>query len=35
METYERINNHLKINKISKKEFAKRLVALEPKLKNR
>ncbi|MDY0327676.1 MAG: helix-turn-helix transcriptional regulator [Arcobacteraceae bacterium] len=34
MVTFERINQYLKINKISKKEFAKRLIALEPKLKN-
>jgi hypothetical protein len=34
MGTFERINQYLKINKISKKEFAKRLIALEPKLKN-
>ncbi|MFW3372717.1 hypothetical protein ACN9J5_07880 [Aliarcobacter butzleri] len=34
METFERINELLKINKISKKEFSKRLLALEPKLKN-
>lgn len=34
METYERINHYLEINKISKKEFVKRLLALEPRLKN-
>lgn len=34
METFERIDQFLKINKLSKKEFSKRLLALEPKLKN-
>ena len=34
METFERINQLLKINKLSKKEFSKKLLALEPKLKN-
>ena len=34
METFERINQLLKINKLSKKEFSKKLLALEPELKN-
>lgn len=34
METFERINQLLKINKMSKKEFSKRVLELEPKLKN-
>jgi len=34
MEVYEKINFYLKSKKLSKKEFAKRLIALEPKLKN-
>ncbi|MDD2652406.1 MAG: hypothetical protein PHX44_05065 [Sulfurimonas sp.] len=34
MEVYEKINFFLKDKKISKKEFAQRLIALEPKLKN-
>lgn len=34
METFERINELLKINKMSKREFCERLLALEPKLKN-
>ena len=34
METFERIDQLLKINKLSKKEFSKKLLALEPKLKN-
>lgn len=35
METFERINQLLKINKMSKKEFSKRVLELEPKLKNK
>ena len=34
METFERINQLLKINKMSKKEFSKKVLELEPKLKN-
>lgn len=34
MELYEKINLYLKDKKLSKKEFAKQLLALEPKLKN-
>ncbi len=34
MEIYEKINLYLKDKKLSKKEFAKQLLALEPKLKN-
>lgn len=34
MEVYEKINLYLKDKKISKKEFAKRLIKLEVKLKN-
>ena len=34
METFERINQLPKINKMSKKEFSKRVLELEPKLKN-
>ncbi len=34
MEVYEKINLYLKDRKISKKEFAKRLIQLEVKLKN-
>lgn len=34
METFERINQLLKINQMSKKEFSKKVLELEPKLKN-
>jgi len=34
MELYEKINSYLKDKKLSKREFAKRLIALEPKLRN-